>query len=174
MLIIAFCLTALPARAVQCGANGIELKEPALCSRAFDFNGKCGTPKYDYPGWETVVMATAAWETSPIRIVLVSVEAIISSPQHPLQATIFAGNSYNADLMTPERSAISTRESAIVVHSEARFPSDNGMQFSTGEPLSKAHLDVHLYCLPIGAPYAGSMDIWYKLDELRPYIGSAN
>jgi hypothetical protein len=41
--VVLFLLTAV--HATQCG-DGPELKEPAVCSRLFGFQGLCGKPNY--------------------------------------------------------------------------------------------------------------------------------
>lgn len=183
--IVASLLAIAPAHAAQCRGTGPDLGPSPLCSVAFDFNGTCGVAKYPYPHWETVVMATGAWEKSPIRIVIASADAMVMARGVRVLATIFAGNSYNADLMTPERAAVGNAirrphggfagwlgrtlgtdgptVSALSLHSEERFA--DGMLFPSGLPMESAHLDVHLDCQPKGAGYAGSLAVWYRLER---------
>jgi hypothetical protein len=166
---IAILLMPSIAAAAQCGDRGAQLKEPAICSRSFPFHGACGTPNYNFPGWDNVAVAVGAWEKVPIRIVSVSTDAIVTTKRSASWAIIFAGNSFNADEMTPLQSAVGVTSgwwgSVITsVHSEKTFPPGLGMQFPAGQPMYDAHLDVHLECRPIGAPYFGDLTIWYTLD----------
>ncbi len=155
--------------ATQCRGIAPELKEPALCSIAFDFDGECGVPKYKFPDWDTVAIAVGAWEKLPIRIIIAAADVVVMARGAPSFVSVFAGNSYNADLMTPERKAVGVPsgphgEFFASVHAEEHFPADAGMQFPAGQPMEAAHLDVHVYCWPKGASYTGSLSIWYKLD----------
>lgn len=161
------------ARAAQCGGGGPELKNPTLCSRAFAFEGACGRPNYDYPGWFDVAFAVGAWEKLPIRFVAVSADAMILTDKWQNRfaklAMIFVGNSYNGDPMTPYRYAFAGRslpfgKTYLTVHTEQRFPDDSGMQFPAGQPMPRTHVDVHLTCQPDGAFYSGNLMVWYKFD----------
>ena len=158
-----------PAYAAQCGGESYQLKEPALCSKFFVFNGACGRAVYPYPGWSNVVLAVSAWESVPIRIVSVSADALIEGRWwRRVTASIFAGNSFNADPMTPYRYAASAGfdilgHAAVAIHSEEHFPLDDAMQFPAGQPMPQIHLDVHLTCSP-NASYSGSLSVWYRLD----------
>ena len=167
-LVATFCLVSSLANAGQCGGAGPDLKQPLLCSHTFDFDGTCGMPKLPGQDWTTVVVAVGAWEKVPIRILRASADAILMGEGPTIWGRIFAGNSFNADLMTPEKSggASAAAGAALVVplHTEANFPEDDGMQFPAGLSMQRAHLDVHLYCSPKGAGYAGSLSVWYKLD----------
>jgi hypothetical protein len=171
LLGIAFLLLASSAaEASQCAGNSVELKDPAICSRNFPFHGNCGKPNYNFPDWDTVAVAIGAWEKVPIRIVSVSVDAVVTTKRSASWATIFAGNSFNNDEMTPLRSAAGVTSGwwgsvITTVHSGKDFPPGLGMQFPAGQTMRQAHLDVHLDCHPIGAPYYGNLTIWYTLDS---------
>jgi hypothetical protein len=169
-LIASLTSPAYPAYAVQCGGGGYQLKEPALCSKLFVFSGTCGRAVYPYPGWPDVVFAVGAWEAVPIRVTSVSVDALVRSRWwRMVSASIFAGNSFNADPMTPYRNATSSAfdllgRAAVAVASEQHFPLDDAMQFPAGQPMPQVHLDAHLTCSPNGASYSGSLSVWYRLD----------
>jgi len=163
------CLASYPAHAEQCRNNGIALRSPAICTITFDFNGSCGNVLYKYPDWADVVFIAGAWEKVPVRILSASVDAMIQTKYQTVIATIFAGNSYNADALTPKRSVAanpSVRDGTAIaiLHEETKFPSDSGMQFPAGLDAPTTHIDVHLVCLPKGAGYAGSLTLTYKLD----------
>jgi len=173
-VIAAFCLLALPAQAAQCRGSGPDLKPAALCSVTFNFSGKCGKPVYSYPNWDDVVFATGAWEISSI----VAADAIVTAAKGRAFARIFAGNSYNADAMTPERYATGPPivgraarllgfggTSVAIVRSEEHFPEGLGTVLPAGQPMQRTHLDVHLTCLPEGATYAGSLSVWYMIED---------
>jgi hypothetical protein len=158
LVLIAFCPYA---HAEQCGANGVELKSPALCAKIFEFNGTCGEPKYKFPDWDNVVIAVGAWEDVPIRITGASADVIVQGKGNaPVAAIIFAGNSFNADPLTPEQYAFGI--SGTVVHAQKDLAP--GMQFPAGMPWETTHLDVHLTCFPKGAAYSGNVSVWYRLD----------
>lgn len=178
VLIAALCLVALPALAAQCRGNGIELKSSALCSIAFDFQGTCGKRVYDHAGWKGVVFATGAWEKSPIRIAIATADAMVTTAVGRAFAQLYAGNSFDADLMTPEVYAIGQptvgriarllgfrRDSIAIAHAEEHFPKGLGMTLPTGGSMEDAHLDVHLTCFPDGATYVGSLTVWYVIDD---------
>ncbi len=165
------------AYAAQCGSNGAELKSPVLCSRMFVFAGACGRPNYPYPGWPDVALVVGAWEKVSIRIISISVDAMIETQRWKNRfekvAMLFIGNSFNADPMTPYRYATAGRSlpfgrTRLAVHVEQRFPDDDGMQFPAGQPVRQTHIDVHLTCEPAGASYLGNMIVWYRLDLEPP------
>jgi len=164
------CVVSGPARAARCDGNSAyELKEPAICSRIVEFSGSCGHPNYSFPDWSDVAIAIGAWEKVPIRIIAVSADAIVQTKGHTITGTIFAGDSFNGDPLTPLRYATSgvsdAGEVAVVLHSEQHFPIDVGMQFPAGQPWEHIHLDVHLTCNPTGAGYSGNLSVWYVLDK---------
>jgi hypothetical protein len=171
---IAVLLSYEIARAAQCGGSGPDLKNPTLCSRPFAFEGACGRPNYNYPGWPDVALAVGAWEKVPIRVVAVSTDAVIETERWKNRfaklAGIFVGNSFNDDPMTPYRYAAAGRslpfgKTRLTVHTEQRLPYDSGMQFPAGQPMFDAHIDVHLTCEPEGALYFGNLIVWYRLDD---------
>lgn len=152
------------------GGSNAVLKEPALCSKIFLFNGLCGHPNYGYPGWPDVAIAVGAWEKAPIRILAVSADAIVSTRWRAITASIFAGNSFNNDPMTPLRYATGQLVGLFgavhaILHTEQHFPADNGMQFPAGQPMPQTHLDVHVSCDPAGAHYSGNLSVWYVFDR---------
>ncbi len=154
---------------MQCGGTGPELKEPAVCSRLFEFGGLCGKPNYPYKDWDDVAVAVGAWEKVPIRLLFVSADARIQTRWRAVTARMFAGNSFNADPMTPYTNAaagILDLHGNVVanIHTDMTLPAGLGMQFPAGQPWQDTHLDVHLQCTPTGAPYSGSLAVWYKLD----------
>lgn len=169
-LVVAFLFAATSAHAAQCGGDGPQLKDPALCTKLFTFSGTCGRPNYPYPGWPDIALAVGAWEPVPIRVLSVSADAMVTSRWWRLAtASIFSGNSFNADPMTPYRNGVAAAfdifgRSAVAVHSEGNFPGGAGMQFPAGQPMPRAHLDVHLSCTPLSARYSGSLWVSYVLD----------
>jgi hypothetical protein len=157
------------AAAAQCRGSGPDLKEPAVCSRLFGFQGLCGKPTYPYKDWDDVVVAVGAWEKVPIRILFVSADARIQTKWRAVTASMYAGNSFNADPLTPWAQAAAgimdlRGDVVATIHAEMTYRPDLGMQFPAGQPWQDIHLDVHLQCTPTGAPYFGSLGIWYKLD----------
>jgi hypothetical protein len=170
--IIAFtCLGSKAALAAQCFGNShLELKEPALCSRIIEFSGICGHPNYNFPGWPDVAIAVGAWEKTPIRIVAISADAVVRTKWHTVTGSIFAGDSFNNDPLTPLRYATAGisdlhGDVSAVLHTEQHFPAGIGMQLSAGQPWEQVHLDVHVTCDPAGATYDGNLSVWYVLDK---------
>jgi hypothetical protein len=167
-LIVIATLLSAPAHAAQCDGTGPDLKEPALCSKLFVFEGFCG--RTTYPAWTPdVVFAVGPWEKTLIRIFAVSADTVVRATWRAAFAKMFVGNSFNADPMTAFVTAsggvldLSGRV-AVPVHAEQHF--STGMQFAAPgpEPLVP-HLDVHLICEPDGAPFFGSLTVWYALDR---------
>lgn len=172
MVAAASCLILRTAEAAECfGNTKAELKEPALCSRIVEFGGACGRANYDIPGWPDVAVAVGAWEKTPIRIVAVSADAVVRAKWRTITGSIFAGDSFNNDPLTPLRYAtggISDLRSnaSVVLHTEQHFPSGLGMQLpAAGQPWEWIHLDVHITCEPAGASYTGNLSVWYVLDK---------
>lgn len=167
------CLLSRPTLATECfGNTKVDLKEPALCSRIVEFGGACGHANYNIPGWGSdVAIAVGAWEKAPIRIVAVSADAVVRARWHTVTGSIFAGNSFNNDPLTPQRYAMAGLSDlrgnvSAVLHSEQHFPSGFGMQLpAEGQPWQQIHLDVHITCEPAGARYAGNLSVWYVLDK---------
>jgi hypothetical protein len=164
-----FSVSSVSAHAAQCAGDSHQLKEPAVCSRIFEFTGNCGKPKYNFPDWNDVAFAVGAWEKVPIRIFFVSADATIQARGRAISARIFAGDSFNADPLTPYKTAaagiMDLRGNAIAtLHSAMNYPPDAGMQLPAGQPWEKIHLDVHLQCTPIGSAYYGNLSVWYRLD----------
>lgn len=167
LLTIVAALLAGTAHAAQCGGTGPDLKEPALCSKLFVFEGRCGHTPYPQLTPD-VAFAVGPWEKLPIRIFAVSGDAVVRATWRAVIAEMFVDNSFNADPMTPYVSAsggimdLSGRV-AVPIHAEQHFPI--GMQLSAAgpEPLVP-HLEVHLICEPAGAPFFGSLTVWYRLD----------
>jgi hypothetical protein len=170
---IAVLITALsifPGYAAQCGGESYQLKEPTLCSKLFEFAGRCGRGNYPLPDWTPdVAFAVGPWERVPIRIFAISADTIVRATWRAVIARMFLGNSFNADPMTPYVYAsggimdLSGRV-AVSVHAEQHYPI--GMQLPGAGPVPLSpHLDVHLICEPNDAPYYGSMTVWYSLDE---------
>jgi len=167
LAIIIIALLSGTAHAAQCDGNGRDLKEPALCSKLFVFEGRCGhTP---YPQWTSdVAFAVGPWEKVPIRIFAISGDAVVRATWRAAIAQMFLGNSFNADPMTPYVNASAgimdlSGRVAVPIHVEQRFPI--GMQLAAAGPVPlEPHLDVHLICEPADAPFFGSITVWYKLD----------
>lgn len=166
-LTVVAALVSGAAQAAQCEGTGPDLKEPALCSKLFVFEGRCGhTP---YQGWTPdVAFAVGPWEKVPIRIFAISGDAVVRATWRAVTAEMFLGNSFNADPMTPFVNAAGgimdlSGRVAVPIHVEQRYPI--GMQLSAArpEPLSQ-HLDVHMICEPDNAPFWGSLTVWYSLD----------
>jgi hypothetical protein len=168
LFVIVFLLLAPNvARAAQCDGNGVELKEPMACSKLFEFTGRCGHA--NYPQWTAdVVFAVGPWEKVPIRISSISGDATVRATWRAVIARMFLGNSFNADPMTPYVNAAGgimdlSGRVAVPIHAEQRYPI--GMQLPAAGPVPlEPHLDVHLTCEPEGAPFLGSMVVWYTLD----------
>jgi hypothetical protein len=165
---LAATLISRSALAVQCGGRGPELKEPALCSKLFEFSGTCGTTPY--PNWTPdVAFAVGPWERTPIRIFSISGDVTVRATWRAVIAKMFLGNSFNADPMTPYVNAAGgimdlSGRVAVPLHVEQRFTV--GMQFAAAGPLPlDPHLDVHLICEPKGAAFFGSLTVWYTLDR---------
>jgi hypothetical protein len=155
------------AHAAECSGTDPELKSPALCSKLFVFAGRCG--EKNYPEWTPdVVFAVGPWERTPIRIVAISGDAVIRATWRAVIAKMFLGNSFNADPMTAYVNAAGgvmdlSGRVAVPIHAEQHYPV--GMQLAAAGPVPLVpHLDVHLTCEPDGAPYFGSMTVWYTLD----------
>ena len=168
-VIIAFVLVPGAASASRCGGSGPELKEPAVCSRHFGFQGLCGRPNYMFKDWDDVAIAVGAWEEVPIRILFVSADARIQTKWRAVTASMYAGNSFNADPLTPWAQAtagiLDLRGDVVAtIHAGMTYRPDLSMQFPAGQPWQDTHLDVHLQCTPTGAPFFGSLSVWYKLD----------
>lgn len=166
---VLFMLWPISAYATQCGGGGPELKEPAICSRLFLFSGRCGYSNYSYPEWPDIAFAVGAWEKQPIRISRVSVNAWIKTKWRSAVAMIFAGNSFNADPITPYRMAMAGISDIfgnvnLTISSDHTFNEDAEMQFPAGQSMPQTHLDVHLTCEPKGAQYSGNLTVWYRLD----------
>lgn len=169
LFVIVFLLLASSvAQASQCDGNGVELKGPMLCSKLFEFTGRCGHA--NYPQWTPdVVFAVGPWEKVPIRIFSISGDAVVHATWRAVIARMFLGNSFNADPMTPYVSASGgimdfSGRVAVPIHTEQHYPI--GMQLPAAGPVPlKPHLDVHLTCDPESAPYLGSMVVWYMLDD---------
>lgn len=168
LLIIIAALLSAPAHAAQCDGTGPDLKEPALCSKLFVFAGSCG--RAAYPAWTPdVVFAVGPWEKGPIRIFAVSADAVVHATWRAAFASMFVGNSFNADPMTPFVTAsggildLSGRV-AVPVHAEQHFSTGMQLAGSGPDPLVP-HLDVHLICEPNRAPFIGSLTVWYTLDR---------
>ncbi len=84
-----------------------------------------------------------------------------------ITASMFSGNSFNADPMTPYVRAAAgimdwRGDVVAAVHSAKDYPPNLGVQFPAAG--KKAHLDVHLTCEPNGAACWGSLTVWYTLD----------
>jgi hypothetical protein len=173
LAISAACLTSHTAAAAECfGNTKAELKEPSLCSRIIEFAGVCGRANYDIPYWTPdIALAVGAWEKTAIRVVAVSADAEVRAKGHDVSASIFAGDSFNNDPLTPQRYAIgkaadSSADAVAVLHTERHFPLGVGMQLpGAGQPWENIHLDVHVACEPSGASYAGNLSVWYVLDK---------
>ena len=165
------CLAPAPVQAAQCSGNsGYELKEPAICSRIVEFTGTCGHPNYSFPDWADVAVAVGSWEKTPIRILAISADAVVQTKGHTIIGSIFAGDSFNNDPLTPLRYATSGASDAsgnvaAVLHTAQHFPVGLGMQLPAGQPWEHIHLDVHLTCNPVGAGYSGNLSVWYRLDK---------
>lgn len=167
LLTIIVALLSGGAHAAQCEGTGPDLKEPALCSKLFVFEGRCGhTP---YPQWTPdVAFAVGPWEKVPIRIFAVSGDAVVRATWRAVIAEMFVGNSFNADPMTPYVSAAGgimdfSGRVAVPIHAEQHYPV--GMQLDAAGPVPLTpHLDIHLICEPAGAPFFGSLTVWYRLD----------
>jgi hypothetical protein len=166
-LTIVAALLSGTAHAAQCGGSGPDLKEPALCSKLFEFVGRCGhTP---YPQWTPdVAFGVGPWEKVPIRIFAISGDVIVRATWRAVVAKMLLGNSFNADPMTPYVTAsggildLSGRV-AVPIHAEQHFAT--GMQLAGAGPVPlQPHLDVHLICEPADAPFFGSLTVWYSLD----------
>lgn len=154
--------------ATQCNNNGIELKEPALCSKAFYFEGPCGSRLYPRE-WGDVRMVAGAWEKTSIRILAVSADVILSGQRSAVTGELFVGNSWNADEMTPIIRGVGgplDQNGTVYVplHAEQHFPPDRGMQFPAGKDWHSVHIDTHLTCYPDAAYYSGYLTVWYFLD----------
>ena len=168
------------AMAAECfGNTKANLKEPAICSRIVEFGGQCGHANYDFPGWPDVAVAVGAWEKVPIRVVAVSADAVVRAKWHTLTGSIFAGDSFNNDPLTPLRYATGGVSDlhgnvSMVLHTEQHFASGLGMQLPAGEPWEHTHLDVHITCDPAGASYSGNLSVWYVLDPATPAAVSSN
>lgn len=165
------CLSSRSALAAQCfGNTKAELKEPAICSRIVEFGGVCGQPNYKFPGWNDVAVAVGAWEKTPIRILAVSADATVQTKWRTITGSIFAGDSFNNDPLTPLRygsAGISDFHGDVsaILHTEQHFPAGLGMQLPAGLPWQGTHLDVHITCEPKGATYNGNLSVWYILDR---------
>ena len=152
MLLLTFVVLLLPGGAAvttQCGGSGPELKEPAICSRLFGFQGVCGKPNYPYKDWEDVALAIGAWEKALIRILFVSADARVQTKWRAINASMYSSNSFNADPMTPwaqTAAGIMDLRGDVVatLHTEMTYRADLGMQFPAGQPWQDIHLDVHL------------------------------
>ena len=157
------------AHAAQCGGTEPDLKEPALCSKQFEFVGRCGRTPYSGPGWTPdVAFAVGPWEKVPIRIFAISGDAVVRATWRSVIARMFLGNSFNADPMTPYVYAAGgimdlSGRVAVPIHVEQHYRI--GMQLAAPgpEPLMP-HLDVHMICEPADAPLFGSITVWYELD----------
>jgi hypothetical protein len=162
------------------------LKEPAICSRLFEFLGSCGKANYPFKDWEDAAFTVGAWEKVPIRILSVSADATIQTKWQAIAARMFAGNSFNADPMTPYATTAAGimdlhGDVTATLHTAMNYPADAGMQLPAGQPWEHIHLDVHLRCTPLGASYPGSLSVWYRLDQWAkvqnaslPFSGSAD
>jgi hypothetical protein len=180
-LLILLALVPSAAEAAQCGGEGPQLKEPAICSRTFEFEGQCGRPNYQHKDWESVAFAVGSWERAPIRILTAAANVLVIARRYQASAKIFVGNSFDHDLMTPERSGVGqpvTRlsriaswfglvaaQSSVEVSTEGHFADIGGMQFPAGQEMAGTHIDVHLFCNPAGARYSGSLTLWYSFDH---------
>lgn len=179
-VVVFACLISQPASAAECFGNiKAELKEPALCSRIVEFSGACGHANYSFPGWPDVAVAAAPWEAVPIRIVAVSADAVVRAKWHTVTGSIFAGDSFNNDPLTPltyATAGISDLHGnvSMVLHTAQHFPAGVGMQLpAVGPPLESTHLDVHITCDPVGASYTGNLSVWYVLDGPNNRIGES-
>ncbi len=156
-----------PAHAAQCQGTDWELKAPALCSKLFEFAGRCGRTPYR-GSTPDVAFAVGPWEKVPIRIFAISGDAVVRATWRAVVAKMFLGNSFNADPMTPYVNAAGgimdlSGRVAVPIHVEQHFPI--GMQLAGAGPVPLVpHLDVHLICEPDSAPFFGSMTVWYGFD----------
>lgn len=163
-LIVLALLTPSSALAARCDGEGPVLKEPALCSKLFEFSGQCGKTPY---AWATpdIAFAVGPWEKTPIRIFDIAGDVIVYASWRAAFARMFLGNSFNADPMTPYANAVGgildlSGRVAVPIHVEHHFRT--GMQLPGRGPAPlDPHLDVHLVCEPAGAPFLGSMTVWY-------------
>lgn len=168
---IAFTLlTSGVGHATQCDGAGPALKEPALCSKLFEFVGRCGRTPYVDLGWTPdVAFAVGPWEKVPIRIFAISGDAIVRATWRSVVAKMFLGNSFNADPMTSFVNAAGgimdlSGRVAVPIHVEQHYRVGMQLPAAGPDPL-EPHLDVHMICEPSGAGFFGNLTVWYALDR---------